>query len=192
MLHIEREIMTESLLPRDRELLDLRTLRGMGKTLNRIFYGTDAKWGLGFQDNRDLRASVFSALSHRSFTNVYSTAMWPRAVKEENTMGLHDLRVGMAHFGESKGAEQVTLTRWPTRMDVKFSWNWTFWETRSSHWEVRWLVSVEWEFFAWGRGWQRELPSPHGTSAHTAQAPQTLLVQTELFFLFSSQTCSLF
>lgn len=43
MLHIEREITTESLLPRDRELLDLRTLRGMEKTLNRISYGIDAK-----------------------------------------------------------------------------------------------------------------------------------------------------
>lgn len=61
MLHIEREIMTESLLPHDRELLDLRTLRGMEKTLNRISYGIDAKRGIGFQDNRGLRASVFSA-----------------------------------------------------------------------------------------------------------------------------------
>lgn len=156
MLHIEREITTESLLPRDRELLDLRTLRGMEKTLNRISYGIDAKWGIGFQDNRGLRASVFSALSHRSFTNVCSTAMWPRAIKKENMMGLNDLRVGMAHIEESKGAEQVTLTRWPTRVDLEFSWNWTFWEARGGHWEASWLMSVEWELCAWGRGWRRE------------------------------------
>lgn len=43
--------------------------------------------------------------------------MWPGAAKKENTMGPDDLRVGMAHFGESKGAEQVTLTR----VDLKFS-----------------------------------------------------------------------